>query len=133
EQIAAKANSVADISLQASELAQAGNQSVQTTSSQMNAIHSTMNELAHVVKGLGERSTEIGQIIEVITDIADRTNLLALNAAIEASRAGESGRGFAVVAAEVRKLAEQSQASAEQIALLIQAIQQETAKAVSTM
>lgn len=133
EQIAAKVNSVADISLQASELAQAGNQSVQTTSSQMNAIHSTMNELAHVVKGLGERSTEIGQIIEVITDIADRTNLLALNAAIEASRAGESGRGFAVVAAEVRKLAEQSQASAEQIALLIQAIQQETAKAVSTM
>ncbi|MCG5252209.1 HAMP domain-containing methyl-accepting chemotaxis protein [Brevibacillus agri] len=133
EQIAAKVNSVADISLQASELAQAGNQSVQTTSSQMNAIHSTMNELAHVVKGLGERSTEIGQIIEVITDIADRTNLLALNAAIEASRAGESGRGFAVVAAEVRKLAEQSQASAEQIALLIQAIQQETEKAVSTM
>ena len=133
EQIATKANAVAVISKQASNMAAAGNQAVHTTTRQMDAIHSTMTELAQVVRGLGERSSEIGHITEAITSIAERTNLLALNAAIEASRAGEGGRGFAVVAAEVRKLAEQSSASAEQIAFLIQTIQAETANAVATM
>ena len=68
----------------------------------------TVSQLSHVVEGLGERSRDIGNIIEEITNIATQTNLLALNAAIESARAGEHGKGFAVVADEVRKLAEQS-------------------------
>lgn len=86
-----------------------------------------------VVDKLGQSSQQIGQIVETIVGISDQTNLLALNAAIEAARAGEAGRGFSVVAEEVRKLAEQSQSAAGQIATLITSIQQETARAVSSM
>jgi methyl-accepting chemotaxis protein len=82
---------------------------------------------------MGERSGEVGQIVTFISDIAAQTNLLALNAAIEAARAGEQGRGFAVVANEVRKLAEQSSRSAEQIAQLISHIQTDVGKTVRTM
>ncbi|MDO8915209.1 MAG: methyl-accepting chemotaxis protein, partial [Coriobacteriia bacterium] len=78
-------------------------------------------------------SEEIGKIVDVITSIADQTNLLSLNAAIEAARAGESGRGFSVVAEEVRKLAEGSGKAAEQIGELIKEVQSETAKAVKYM
>jgi methyl-accepting chemotaxis protein len=85
------------------------------------------------VANLGERSVQIGQIVDTISGIAGQTNLLALNAAIEAARAGEQGRGFAVVADEVRKLAEQSQDATKQIADLIQEIQGETDKAVVAM
>lgn len=82
---------------------------------------------------MGERSKEIGQIVDTISGIAGQTNLLALNAAIEAARAGEQGRGFAVVAEEVRKLAEQSQEAAKKIAELIGEIQGDTDKAVIAM
>ena len=85
------------------------------------------------IKKLGNLSQEIGNIIGVITGIADQTNLLALNAAIEAARAGEHGQGFAVVADEVRKLAEQSKESADQIAGLINQMQEDTTEAVNVM
>lgn len=86
---------------------------------QMNEIDETIREASGIVQKLGERSQEIGDIVSMITDIANQTNLLALNAAIEAARAGEHGRGFAVVAEEIRKLAEQSAHSAKKIAEMI--------------
>ncbi len=110
-----------------------GNKAVDTAISQMTSIRQTVDNSAKVVAELGERSKEIGQIVETISGIASQTNLLALNAAIEAARAGEQGRGFAVVAEEVRKLAEQSQEAAKQIAKLISDIQGKTDEAVMAM
>jgi methyl-accepting chemotaxis protein len=85
-----------------------------------------VDSIAARTLSLGEKSQEIGRILEVINDLADQTNLLALNAAIEAARAGEHGRGFAVVASEVRKLAERAQESTGQIAAIVGEIQAET-------
>lgn len=133
EQISANANEVAGQASQAEEEANKGNQSVDRAVSQMKSIEQTVVSSAQVVIKLGERSKEIGQIVDTISGIAGQTNLLALNAAIEAARAGEQGRGFAVVAEEVRKLAEQSQDAAKQIASLIGEIQGETEKAVTAM
>ncbi|WP_215830609.1 methyl-accepting chemotaxis protein [Pelorhabdus rhamnosifermentans] len=133
QQIAANANEVAGQSAQASDTANEGNKSVDKAVSQMAHIEQTVVSSAQVVAKLGERSKEIGQIVDTISGIAGQTNLLALNAAIEAARAGEQGRGFAVVAEEVRKLAEQSQEAAKQIATLISEIQGDTDKAVIAM
>ena len=110
-----------------------GGQAIDKAIQQMITIENTVNKSSQVVTKLGERSREIGQIVDAISGIAAQTNLLALNAAIEAARAGEQGRGFAVVADEVRKLAEQSQNAAKQISLLINEIQTDTGNAVLTM
>jgi len=118
---------------QASEVVLSGNTLVRKAISQMESISHTVNGLADSIKSLGNRSQEIGKIVEVITGIAEQTNLLALNAAIEAARAGEHGRGFAVVADEVRKLAEQSSQSTKQIVHLIATIQEETNAAIHSM
>lgn len=133
QQIAANANQVAAHSAQAAEKAKNGDKAVEQAVDQMGHIEATVNTSAQVVTKLGERSKEIGQIVDTISGIAGQTNLLALNAAIEAARAGEQGRGFAVVAEEVRKLAEQSQEAAKKIAELIGEIQGETDRAVVAM
>lgn len=96
-------------------------------------IQNSVNKSAVVIKNLDSSSEKIGEIVGVITNIADQTNLLALNAAIEAARAGDHGKGFAVVANEVKKLAEESRNSANEITGLIRGIQQETKKAVNNM
>jgi len=133
QEVAANANLVAEKTAQAAETANEGGKSVEKAVSQMLQIEQTVNNSAQVVAKLGERSKEIGQIVDTIAGIAGQTNLLALNAAIEAARAGEQGRGFAVVAEEVRKLAEQSQDAAKQIAQLIGEIQGDTENAIVAM
>jgi methyl-accepting chemotaxis protein len=133
QQVAVNANQAAAQSALAASQAQDGGEAVEKAVSQMAHIEQSVGASARVVAKLGERSKEIGQIVDTIAGIAGQTNLLALNAAIEAARAGEAGRGFAVVAEEVRKLAEQSQEAARKIADLIGEIQSDTDQAVLAM
>ncbi|WP_342513782.1 methyl-accepting chemotaxis protein [Sporosarcina sp. FSL K6-1522] len=131
--IASNTQDITTNAIETSQKALEGNEAIQSTIEQMGSINKTVSQLSNVVEGLGERSRDIGNIIEEITNIATQTNLLALNAAIESARAGEHGKGFAVVADEVRKLAEQSAGSAQTIAQMIAVIQEETQVAVRSM
>lgn len=131
--IAKNTASIADSAKKAVDTAQQGNSIVERSVGEVREIDETVNESARFVKSLGERSAHIGEIVSVINDIADQTNLLALNAAIEAARAGEQGRGFAVVADEVRKLAERTAQATSEIEDMIKAIQNEVSKAVEIM
>jgi twitching motility protein PilJ len=99
----------------------------------MNAIRETIQETSKRIKRLGESSQEIGNIVELINDIAEQTNILALNASIQASMAGEAGRGFAVVADEVQRLAERAANATKQIEVLVRTIQTDTNEAVVSM
>lgn len=131
---------IADFSMKVKELsdnttkqAEDGGKAVTNTVNQMKAIHKAVLDSNEMIKSLYERSREVSTILDVITGISEQTNLLSLNAAIEAARAGEHGKGFAIVANEVRKLAEQSSASAKQIYKIVQAIQQDTESSVRNM
>jgi methyl-accepting chemotaxis protein len=117
----------------ARQVAEDGGNVVSETVHGMNRIADVVKKSAVTVQALGKSSTQIGEIVQVIDDIADQTNLLALNAAIEAARAGEQGRGFAVVADEVRKLAERTTKATKEIALMIKKIQVDTNGAVLSM
>ncbi|GMO01398.1 methyl-accepting chemotaxis protein [Parageobacillus thermoglucosidasius] len=131
--IADRSTVITDLSRQMTIQAEDGGNSVQKTVEQMNEIQQSVSKSEEMINVLHERSKEIGTILDVISEIADQTNLLALNAAIEAARAGEQGKGFAVVADEVRKLAEQSRESAKRIAELIFSIQKDTENTVQMM
>lgn len=133
EQVAQNAQTVSLATEKTASAATDGGQAVEKAVKQMSVIEEKTIQTATVIAKLEGKSQEIGQIVEVISNIAGQTNLLALNAAIEAARAGEQGRGFAVVAEEVRKLAEQSAEAATQIANLIGEVQQKTTSAVSYM
>ncbi|WP_226669885.1 methyl-accepting chemotaxis protein [Metabacillus litoralis] len=113
--------------------ADSGNQNVNETVVQMKVIQDAVKRTSVVIQRLGERSNEIGSILDAITSIAQQTNLLSLNAAIEAARAGEHGKGFAVVAGEVKKLAEESSLSANKIREIIEEIQTDTKHSIGSM
>ena len=140
EELSVSITQVADNANQAAGIA---NDAKSVTADGRSVVHRTMNELERVaedvgasavlIESLGERSKQISNVVGVIREIADQTNLLALNAAIEAARAGEQGRGFAVVADEVRKLAERTSMSTQEISTTVTAILEETARAVERM
>ncbi|MDX9714913.1 MAG: methyl-accepting chemotaxis protein [Dissulfurispiraceae bacterium] len=131
--IAKNASNIAESSSSTAVIARNGAEVVEKSVIESRAIVETVNTSTQVMQSLGEKSKQIGDIINVINDIADQTNLLALNAAIEAARAGEQGRGFAVVADEVRKLAERTSTATSEISQMIGAIQGEVESAVNSM
>ncbi len=131
--IARNASNMASSATTTSKLAHNGEEIVKKSISEVSTIDGKVTDAANIMKTLGERSSQIGEIINVIDDIADQTNLLALNAAIEAARAGDQGRGFAVVAGEVKKLAERTAKATSEIADMIKNIQRDVDVAIDSM
>ena len=133
DQVSANAAESSAVAERSVEIANKGNEVVHNTIHGMDNIREQTQDTAKRIKRLGESSQEIGDIVSLIDDIADQTNILALNAAIQASMAGDAGRGFAVVADEVQRLAERSSAATRQIETLVRAIQADTNEAVISM
>ncbi|AOE62735.1 methyl-accepting chemotaxis protein [Pseudomonas corrugata] len=133
DQVSANAAESSAVAERSVEIANKGNEVVHNTIHGMDNIREQIQDTAKRIKRLGESSQEIGDIVSLIDDIADQTNILALNAAIQASMAGDAGRGFAVVADEVQRLAERSSAATRQIETLVRAIQADTNEAVISM
>ena len=133
QEVAKNAGSASTASADTKEKAEAGAQVVAKAVHSIEQVHQMSLELKDDMTQLNEHAQDITRIMGVISDIADQTNLLALNAAIEAARAGEAGRGFAVVADEVRKLAEKTMASTNDVGNAIKAIQESTAKSTASV
>lgn len=133
DQVSANASESAAVAERAVSIASNGAKVVQNTIHGMDTIREQIQDTSKRIKRLGESSQEIGDIVSLINDIADQTNILALNAAIQASMAGDAGRGFAVVADEVQRLAERSAAATKQIEALVKTIQNDTNEAVISM
>lgn len=131
--VAEQANSAARVAEDALAAALAGGDSVRRTVAGMDNIRRHVQETARRMKRLGESSQEIGEIVQLISEISDRTSILALNASIQAAAAGESGKGFAIVAEEVERLAERATEATRRITVLIQSVQKETNEAISAM
>lgn len=133
DQVSANASESAAVAERSVGIAKKGADVVQATINGMDNIREQIQETSKRIKRLGESSQEIGDIVSLINDIADQTNILALNAAIQASMAGDAGRGFAVVADEVQRLAERSSSATKQIEALVKTIQNDTNEAVISM
>lgn len=131
--VSVSAQESAQVALASVDAAQRGASAVADSISGMNEIRGQIQETSKRIKRLGESSQEIGEIVELISDITEQTNVLALNAAIQAASAGEAGRGFSVVAEEVQRLAERSAGATKQIAALVKTIQTDTHDAVAAM
>jgi twitching motility protein PilJ len=133
DQVSANAAESSSVANRSVSIAANGDQVVQSNIKGMDTIREQIQDTSKRIKRLGESSQEIGDIVSLISDIADQTNILALNAAIQAAMAGDAGRGFAVVADEVQRLAERSANAAKQVAGLVKAIQTDTNEAVASM
>jgi twitching motility protein PilJ len=133
EQVSQNASQSAEVAQQSVQLAAQGSDAVKNAITGMDTIREHIQETSKRIKRLGESSQEIGDIVELINDIAEQTNILSLNAAIQATMAGEAGRGFAVVADEVQRLAERSSNATKQIDALVRTIQSDTSEAISSM